>query len=213
MLNSFGPPIDPYSPYQPFPQPQVTNFYPGNGPIVNSQVTDARPGYVTVSQSTVHHPTGGISWQWVGRPDTNRPNRPSFPSYPNRPQDSFFPPSVGMNFYTGNGPIVNTQVTEVHPSGFVTFSQSSNDPSVVSWQWNGQPNADFNDPSYSLYRSHQLGSSHSQSHVINVPSERQPTVNSQITNVHSGGHQPIVNSQVSNVHSHGVHVNSQVTDA
>lgn len=131
MLNSFGSPFDSYSPYQPYPQqPQVTNYYPGNGAIVNSQVTDARPGYVTVSQSTVHHPSGE-SWQWVGRPDTN-PSYPSYPSYPNRPQGSFFPQSPGMNFYPGNGPIINSQVTEVHP-GFVTFSQSSNDPSVVSW--------------------------------------------------------------------------------
>lgn len=209
MPNSFGPP---YSQYQPFPQQQTTNFYPGNGPIVNSQVTDARPGYVAVSQSTVHHPTG-MSWQWVGHPDT----MPPFPTYTGSGfgsgSGSFFPQQPGMNSYQGGQPIVNSQVTDVHP-GFVTYSQSTNYPSVTSWQWNGHPNMDFNDPSYSLYRSHQPdSSSQPQSHVVNVHSGQRPTVNSQVTNLHSDSHRPVVNSQVTNVHAHGMHVNSQVTDA
>lgn len=204
----FGPPMGSYPPYQPFPQQQTTHYYTGNGPIVNSQVTDARPGYVSVSQSTVHHPTG-VSWQWVGRPDS----MPPFPSYQTSGSGSFYPQSPGMNSFPGGQPIVNSQVTDVHP-GFVTYSQSTNNPYDISWQWNGRPNMDFNNPSYSLYRSLQPdSSSHTQSHVTNVHSGRRPTVNSQVTNLHSGSHRPIVNSQVTNSHSNGMHVNSQVTDA
>lgn len=196
LFNSFGQPMDPYSQYQPFPQQQTTNFYPGNGAIVNSQVTDARPGYTTVHQSTVHHPGGGISWQWSGRPNTMPPNRPPYPSYPG--SGSFYPQSPGMNPYPGGQPIVNSQVTDVQP-GFVTYSQSTNNPYIVSWQWNGNPNMGFNDPSYSLYRSNKPGSpSQSQSHVVNVHSGQRPTVNSQVTNLHAGS-RPVVNSQVTDV--------------
>lgn len=205
MPNSFG---SPYSPYQPYPQQQTTNFYPGNGPIVNSQVTDARPGGYVISHSTVQHPTGS-SWQWVGRPDT----KPPFPTYPGSGSSSFFPQQPGMNSYPVGQPIVNSQVTDVHP-GFVTHSQSTNNPYGNTWQWNGRPNMVFNDPSYPMYRSQKPdSSSQAQSHVVNVHSRQGPTVNSQVTELHSGSHQPVINSQVTNGHSQGMHVNSQVTDA
>lgn len=175
-----------HQPHVPGGHIHTTHLHPNGSPIVNSQVTDMHPdGSVSVSQSSKHHyhPTG-TSGRWPGRPHANS-HESNVPFPPHRGPGSFNHLSHGINFDPGRRPIVNSQVTDMHPDGSVSISQSTNHPSG---------GAESDHPSIN---------SHEQ---LNAPfkplpsrpnlSGTKPIVNSQVTNLHPDGDKPIINSQV-----------------
>lgn len=168
--KNFDDAFERHRPRRPFVPTDRNDFYPNNSPIINSQEIHMHPDSVIVSQSTNHRPNG-VSEPWERHSNTNS-HRP--PHAPFRPRPSH---PHHMHFHAGKGPIINSQISNVHHDGSVTTSMESHEAS-------NSPFRPYSSPS------------HRRPHIMNSNSGRRPIVNSQMTNGYAGGDRPIMNSQV-----------------
>lgn len=164
-------------PQMPGGHTHATDLHPNDSPIVNSQVTDVHPdGTATVSQSSNHHPTGVSD-----RPSLN--SHTTLPPWHHRP-GSWIHHWNGTNLKPGRRPIVNSQVTDMHPDGSISVSQSTNlHPAGVS----DRPSMNSHEQLNALFKPRPTRPTHS---------EEKPIVNSQVTNLHPNRDKPVINSQV-----------------
>lgn len=87
------------------------------------------------------------------------------------------------DLHPNDSPVVNSQVSDLHP-GSVTVSQSTNHhPNGAPWQWNGRPDTNSNrPPNTKPFRPYPSRPHHTHFHP-----GRRPIVNSQVSDVHHDG--------------------------
>lgn len=159
-----------------------THLQPNGSPIVNSQVTDVHPnGSVTVSQSTNQH----------SRPDFN--SHHSHGSFRPRPSRRPYP---RPDLHSEMKPIENSQVTDMHPNGSITVSQSTNHHPSRPEMNSHESNRPFRPRPSRRPRPRPDSYPHS---------EMRPIINSQSTDVHPNG--TVTSSQSTN-HSDRPSMNS-----